>query len=269
MLKILIIEDEEIIAQRLVQLLDQIEIDYQLCKIIGSVQESISWLSENKHPDIIFADIQLSDGISFSIFKSVKVKSKIIFTTSYDEFALDAFKVNSIDYLLKPITAKKLKASFSKIHEMFQVFSVDAEDQVNEKEKEKEEEQEKIENLIEYLDLKSKDFRNRFLIKMGNSYKSITAAEIAYFFVSNKTTYLMTFNKKKYSLDTPLDDLDKELDPKNFFRINRQMIVNINAISEIHTFFNSRLLLSIDPPFDEDVLVTRSNISKFKEWMNS
>ncbi len=263
MLKILIIEDEEIIAQRLVQLLDQIEFDYQLCKIIGSVQDSINWLSENEHPDLIFADIQLSDGNSFSIFKAINVKSKVIFTTSYDEFALDAFKVNSIDYLLKPITAKKLEKSFEKLDSMSKAFSQADESHTSQ------EEQDKISNLLDYLDNKEKDYRNRFLIKMGNAYKSIPASEIAYFFVSNKTTYLLTFNKKKYSLDTPLDELDKELNPKLFFRINRQMIVNINSIKEIHTFFNSRLLLNIEPAFDEDVLVTRSNIANFKEWMNS
>lgn len=263
MLKILIIEDEEIIAQRLIQLLDQIEIDYQLCGVIGSVQETINWLTQNDHPDLIFADIQLSDGNSFSIFKAIEVKSKIIFTTSYDEFALDAFKVNSIDYLLKPITAKKLKASFAKLEEMKQVFS-----QANNS-PDNQIDQQKIAHLLDYLDHKEKTSRNRFLIKTGNSYKSITAQEIAYFFVSNKTTYLMTFTKKKYSLDTPLDELDKELESQLFFRINRQMIININAITEIHTFFNSRLLLHIEPTFDEDVLVTRSNIANFKEWMNS
>jgi len=263
MLKILIIEDEEIIAQRLVQLLDQIKVDYQLSGIIGSVQETIEWLNKNEQPDLIFADIQLSDGNSFSIFKAVNVKSKIIFTTSYDEYALDAFKVNSVDYLLKPITAKKLEKAFGKLSEMSRAFG-DNQDEVGGLT-----EEDKITHLLEYLDRKEKDFRNRFLIKMGNAYKSITAEEIAYFFVSNKTTYLMTFTKKKYSLDTPLDDLDKELDTKLFFRINRQMIININAIKEIHTFFNSRLLLHIDPSFDEDVLVTRSNIAKFKEWMNS
>jgi DNA-binding LytR/AlgR family response regulator len=265
MLKILIIEDEEIIAHRLVQLLDQIEVDYQLCGIIGSVQGTIAWLTENEHPDLIFADIQLSDGNSFTIFKAVEVKSKIIFTTSYDEFALDAFKVNSIDYLLKPITAKKLKNSFAKLEEMTLAFANNESDE----DIGTESDQDKISSLLDYLDHKDKGFRNRFLIKMGNSYKSITAKEIAYFYVSNKTTYLKTFSKKKYSLDTPLDELDKELNSKLFFRINRQMIININSIHEIHTFFNSRLLLNIEPPFDEDVLVTRSNIAQFKEWMNS
>lgn len=263
MLNILIIEDEEIIAQRLVQLLDQIKVDYKLCAIIGSVQETITWLTENDHPDLIFADIQLSDGNGFSIFKAVEVKSKIIFTTSFDEFALDAFKVNSIDYLLKPITAKKLQKAFTKLEEMSSTFAC------KEADADTESDQEKISHLLDYLDIKDKDSRSRFLIKMGNAYKSITAEEIAYFFVSNKTTYLKTFSKKKYSLDTPLDELDKEVNSKLFFRINRQMIININAIQEIHTFFNSRLLLNIEPPFDEDVLVTRSNIAKFKEWMNS
>jgi len=263
MLKILIIEDEEIIAQRLVQLLNQIKVDYQLCAIIGSVQEAIAWFNENDHPDLVFADIQLSDGNSFSIFKAVNVKSKIIFTTSYDEFALDAFKVNSVDYLLKPITAKKLKNAFEKLEDMEQAFKNETD--VNKIEVE----QDRISHLLDYLDNKDKDFRSRFLIKMGNSYKSITAQEIAYFYVANKTTYLMTFSKKKYSLDTPLDELDKELNTKLFFRINRQMIININSIKEIHSFFNSRLLLNIEPPFNEDVLVTRSNIAKFKDWMNS
>lgn len=263
MLSILIIEDEEIIAQRLVQLLDQIKVDYHLCGIIGSVKEAIEWLTENEHPNLIFADIQLSDGNSFTIFKAVTVKAKIIFTTSYDEFALDAFKVNSVDYLLKPITAKKLQKSFDKLTEMTEVFADSPTETAVESE------QEKITHFLDYLDLKDKGFRNRFLIKMGNSYKSITAEEIAYFFVSNKTTYLMTFTKRKYSLDTPLDELDKELNTKLFFRINRQMIININAIQEIHTFFNSRLLLNIEPSFEEDVLVTRSNIANFKDWMNS
>lgn len=267
MLNLLIIEDEEIIAQRLVQLLDQIKVDYHLSAIIGSVKESIEWLNNNNHPDLIFADIQLSDGNSFSIFKAVNVKSKIIFTTSYDEFALDAFKVNSIDYLLKPITAKKLQQSFDKLEEMSLVFSENAHQE--DKQTSPESDQEKITHLLDYLDIKDKGYRNRFLIKMGNAYKSITAEEIAYFFVSNKTTYLMTFTKRKYSLDTPLDELDKELEPKLFFRINRQMVININAIQEIHTFFNSRLLLHIEPAFEEDVLVTRSNIAQFKDWMNS
>lgn len=261
MLNILIIEDEVIIAQRLVQLLDQISVEYTLCGIIGSVKATIDWLNNNKHPDLIFADIQLSDGNSFTIFKAVNVASKVIFTTSYDEFALDAFKVNSIDYLLKPITAKKLERAFEKLEEMSQAFTQSEEAPATE--------QEKISHLLDFFDSKDKGFRNRFLIKMGNSFKSITAEEIAYFFVSNKTTYLMTFQKRKYSLDTPLDELDKVLDTKLFFRINRQMIININAIKEIHTFFNSRLLLHIEPHFEDDVLVTRSNIGRFKEWMDS
>lgn len=261
MLNILIIEDEEIIAQRLVQLLGQISVEYELCGVIGSVKGAIDWLNNNEHPDLIFVDIQLSDGNSFSIFKAVNVTSKVIFTTSYDEFALDAFRVNSVDYLLKPITAKKLKSAFVKLEEMSQAFAQSDEPL--------EIDQEKLKHLLDYFDTKEKGFRNRFLIKMGNSFKSITAKEIAYFFVSNKTTYLMTSAKRKYSLDTPLDELDRSLDPKLFFRINRQMIININAIKEIHTFFNSRLLLNIEPAFDDDVLVTRSNIAQFKEWMDS
>ncbi len=260
-MRILIIEDEEFVAQRLVQLLDQLEIEHEVCAIIGSVKASIEWLNNNQHPDVILADIQLSDGSSFSIFKEVDIKSKVIFTTSYDDFALDAFKVNSIDYLLKPITARKLKSAFDKLNLMRESFETERDYDVSNKHD--------VETLLSYISNQDKKYKSRFLIKVGNIYKSIKSEDIAYFYVNNKTTYLMTKDKRKYSLDTPLDELDGILSPETFFRINRQMIINIASIKEIHTFFNSRLLLSVDPEFDDDVIVTRSNISDFKNWMNS
>lgn len=256
---ILIIEDEQFIAERLIQLLNEIEIDYTLAGVIASVEEAIEWLSENPHPDLILADIQLSDGNSFSIFKEINVESKVIFTTSFDDFALDAFKVNSIDYLLKPITAKKLKTAFDKLTKMQSSFKSKETTTANHND---------LDKLLSYLEKKVPSYKSRFLIKVGNVFKSIKTDEIAYFYVNNRTTYLMTYKKRKYSLDIPLDELDGLLNPQNFFRINRQMIVDIKSIKEIHTFFNSRLLLTIDPEFEDDVVVTRSNITDFKEWMN-
>lgn len=258
---ILIIEDEKIIAKRLVQLLDQINVKYTLCDILGSVKESIDWLKSNEQPDLIFADIQLSDGNSFSIFKEVEVTSQIIFTTSYDEFALDAFQVNSIDYLLKPITAKKLKSAFDKLELMRKSFQGDEEPVTPDSKK--------ISDLLNYIETGEKVYKNRFLVKAGSSLKSITAEEIAYFYVSNKSTYMMTYEKRRFPVDLTLDQIERSVDVKVFFRINRQMIINIKSVKEIRTFFNSRLLLTVEPKFDDDVLVTRSNIQRFKVWMNS
>ncbi|MBT6994399.1 MAG: response regulator transcription factor [Candidatus Cloacimonetes bacterium] len=251
MMNVLIFEDEQYVAKRLIKLLDNIGFEYNLMGIIGRVSKAVDWLKNNPQPDLIFADIQLSDGTSFNIFDQVKVKSYVIFTTSYDEYAIQAFKVNSIDYLLKPITEQNLKNALEKMDEIKNYGSSD--------------------NLVELLEQMKTDkpnYKSRFLIKIGINLKVIEVDDIAYFFMEDKLNFLMTNKGKKNSIDHSLEELENLLDSAIFFRVNRQMVINVKAIKGIQTFFNSRLLVSLHPEFNRDVIVTRSRVVEFKEWLN-
>ena len=251
-LKTIIIEDEKPAARLLQRKLEKIKMKVDI--LLHSVEEAIEWFTENEHPDLIFLDIQLSDGLSFEIFDKVEIKSAIIFTTAYDEFALRAFKLNSIDYLLKPIDEDDLELAVSKYKE-----------RLPKKEKlqlDFEAIRKMLENPFE------KEFKKRFTVKIGQNLKVISVEEVECFFSENKGTYIHTFDNRNYLIESTLEILEQELDPNKFYRISRKFIIPITAIKEIVLFSNSRLKVILPSYNDEDVVVSREKVSHFKEWIN-
>jgi DNA-binding LytR/AlgR family response regulator len=225
--------------------------------MLHSVQEAIEWFSKNEHPDLIFLDIQLSDGLSFELFEKVEIKSAVVFTTAYDEYALRAFKLNSIDYLLKPIDADELAIAISKFKSHFL--------------KPKEEvlasqmDFEKIKQMFQSsFDHNSK---KRFTVKIGQHLKVISIDEIECFFSENKGTYIHTFDNRNYLIDATLEILEQELEAKDFFRISRKFIISIKSIKEILVYSNSRLRVILPTYKDEEVIVSREKATNFKNWI--
>ncbi|MGW8121907.1 LytR/AlgR family response regulator transcription factor [Roseivirga echinicomitans] len=247
-MKLVIIEDEALSAKRLAKMVLEIIPNAQLLASLASVSKSLVWLKENPKPDLIFLDIQLNDGNAFDILKEIKDYPRIIFTTAYEQYALDAFKHNSVDYLLKPIDYEELKKTFGKLEKI--------------KQSEETAYKEKIDHLKTQFPV---GFRERFLVKIGPQFKSIPTSAIKYFFYSDGLTYLQT-EESALPIDYTLDQLKEELDPKLFFRINRQFILRISSIKEIHSYFNSRLLLTLSPAFKEEVIVSRERVLNFKIW---
>lgn len=254
MMNILIIEDEEAASKRLKKMLLKIDPLIRVVDIIDSVEDAITWFKKNDEPDLVMIDIQLSDGRCFEIFKKTDVECPIIFTTAYDEYAVEAFKVNSIDYLLKPIDQKALEKSINKYHALRKKFG--------------QEDKTKLDAIIERLAIDKPSFKSRFLVKSGQSFQAVSTSEIMYFFIENQLVFMATSGIKKYIIDNSLDELESMIDPDMFFRINRQMIVSLDAIKAIHQYFNSRLKLDLSPEFNEDVLVSRNKVQGFKKWLD-
>ena len=250
-MKVIIIEDEKPSARRLQRMLKALDI--QTDTLLHSVKESINWFENNDHPDLIFLDIQLSDGLSFEIFDAVEITSPIIFTTAYDEYALQAFKLNSIDYLLKPIDEEELKLAVNKYKSRIpkhEPVTIDFNDI-----------KKMLSNPIE------REYKKRFSIKVGQHLKLINIDEIECFFSENKGTYLHTSEGRNYLLDTTLEQLETELDPDEFFRINRKFFVNIHAIKDMISYTNSRLQIKLNSYNEHDVIVARERVKDFKEWL--
>ena len=254
-MNVLIVEDEQPAVERLQKLLQEAAPDAHVVGITDSIMASVQWLQTHAAPGLILMDIELSDGQSFEIFQHVKVESPVIFTTSYDEYAIRAFKVNSIDYLLKPVTVETLQVSIAKIKTFAQSFTTAVAPA------------QRIENLIRDLLKLAPEYRDRFLVQAGPRYLSIETADIAYFFLTNKTTFLKTWEGKKYIVDYTLDELETMLPPNTFFRTNRQFILHIHAVHGMHPFFNHKLKLALKPAADEEVLVSKEKTPAFKKWM--
>ena len=250
-MNIIIIEDEKPSARRLVRMLNEINIEAQA--MLHSVAESIKWFNNNKHPDLILLDIQLSDGLSFEIFEEVNVNSAIIFTTAYDEYALKAFKLNSIDYLLKPIDQDELELAITKFRKN------------------------KPENTNIQMDLEqikkilvnplNKNYKERFTIKIGQHLKIIPTEDIECFYSENKGTYIFTSDNRDYLIDSTLEHLEMDLDPTVFFRVNRKFYINIQAIKDIITYSNSRLKLILNSFSEHEIIVSREKVKNFKIWI--
>jgi DNA-binding LytR/AlgR family response regulator len=253
MINALIIEDEKPAARRLKRLLEAL--DLPVNKMLHSVNESIAHLLNNDAPDLIFLDIQLSDGLSFEIFDQVTVNSAIIFTTAYDEYALQAFKLNSIDYLLKPIDKEELKHAVEKFRVRFRE-SVIPQTTIDFNEIAK-----LLGNPID------RGYKKRYTARVGEHIKLFTTDETCLFYSENKGSYLHLENGRSYLLDTNLEDLEKELDPAIFFRISRQAIVNINAIKDMVSHVNSRIVVKIDNFTSYDLIVSRERVKSFKDWL--
>jgi DNA-binding LytR/AlgR family response regulator len=251
----IIIEDEKPAARLLQRKLEKLNI--QVGVMLHSVEESIDWFSKNEHPDLIFLDIQLSDGLSFEIFEKVAVKSAIIFTTAYDEYALRAFKLNSIDYLLKPIDEDDLEVAVSKFKMRLPKQETGSRDFGLDFEQIKR----MLTNPFE------KNYKKRFTVKIGQHLKVISIDEVECFFSENKGTYLHTFDNRNYLIENTLEVLEQELDPKDFFRVSRKFIIPLKAIKEIVLYSNSRLKLILPSFKDDEVIVSREKVSDFKTWI--
>ena len=248
----IIIEDEKPAARLLQRKLEKLNIEVGV--MLHSVEEAVDWFSTNEHPDLIFLDIQLSDGLSFEIFEKVEIKSAIIFTTAYDEFALRAFKLNSVDYLLKPIDEDDLELAVAKFKERLP-------------------KQEKIQ--LDFEEIKKmlsnpfeKEYKKRFTVKIGQHLKVIAVEEIECFYSENKGTYIHTFDNRDYLIESTLEVLEQELDTKDFYRISRKFIVTMKAIKEIVVYSNSRLKVILPSYKDDEVIVSREKVAHFKDWLN-
>jgi DNA-binding LytR/AlgR family response regulator len=250
-MKAVIIEDEKFAAERLEKMIHQLDKDIQVIAKLGSVEDSVTWFSNNSC-DLIFLDIQLSDGISFSIFDKLVIKTPIIFTTAYDQYAIKAFDLNSISYLLKPIRKDELEESLEKFNSLKAALNID------------------FESLLAGIQGKNVDYKKRFLIQVGDKLKKIEIDDIAYFYAMEKSVYIKTFKNTSYDIDFTLDALENILNPEQFFRINRKYMVNMQAISEMIAYSRGRVKLNLNPPADDelDTIVSIERSPKFKSWMN-
>jgi len=248
----IIIEDEKPAARLLQRKLEKLNIEVGV--MLHSVEESIEWFSKNEHPDLIFLDIQLSDGLSFEIFEKVDIKSAVIFTTAYDEYALKAFKLNSIDYLLKPIDEEDLEAAISKFKMRFpsQNSTINLDFEIIKK---------MLSNPFD------KNFKTRFTVKIGQHLKVISVDEIECFFSENKGTYIHTFDNRNYLIESTLEVLEQELDAKQFYRISRKFIIPLKSIKEIVVYSNSRLKVILPSYKEDEVIVSREKVADFKAWI--
>ena len=250
-MNIIIIEDEKPAARLLQRKIEKL--GYGITTLLHSVEESLEWFQNNDHPDLIFLDIQLSDGLSFEIFEQINIKSAVIFTTAYDEYALRAFKLNSIDYLLKPIDEEELATAISKFANQFQVNSVSNLDF------------EAIKRML--VNPISKEYRKRFSVKIGQQIKVIDIAEIECLYSENKGTYIHTSDNRDYLIDSSLEVVEAELNPNDFFRISRKYIIPLQSVKEIQVYSNSRLKISLPTYKADEVIVSRERVSDFKEWL--
>jgi len=249
LLNVLIIEDEKPAVRRMVQLIGEIAPEMTIQATLDSVTTAVDWLKKNPAPDLIFADIQLADGISFEIFTQVAVQSPVIFTTAYNQYTLRAFKLNSIDYLLKPIDPEELKSSIEKFKRLRAPVNTF-----------------QLQKIIQQLQPQS--YKERFLIRSGQQLQYIPTKEVAYFQSSEGLIRLRHQNGKKYTVDYTLDQLENMLDNQFFFRVNRQLIIRIDCIDKIHAYFNSRLKLELQPAPPSDVIVSRDRVPEFKAWLD-
>ncbi len=251
-MKILIIEDEEPAYKRLQKMLKELEPDHTLLDQIVSVSSAVKWFKQNEAPDLIISDIQLSDGISFEIFKQVDIKCPVIFTTAYDQYAIEAFKVNSIDYLLKPVKKDELEKAVTKFKALTPATAATTID---------------INKLLQSLQPAGTDYKKRFVVRYGEHIKTIDIEDVVYFYTEDKATFLCTKDARRFVVDFNLDALDSILDPKNFFRINRQYIISIHSIAEMFAYTKSRVLIKLNPPSKHETIVSTERSADFKHWL--
>ena len=248
-MKTLIIEDERLAAERLISMLQHVAPDVEIIGCLESVEDSVNWLTQHPSPDLIFMDIQLDDGISFEIFDAIKTDAPVIFTTAYDEYAIRAFKVNSIDYLLKPVEENALSEALSKFRKMYSITANYS----------------KLSNVVNQL---SPSFKTRFFVKIGLRFISIPVEDVACCFVVERCSFLKVRSGKEYAIDYSLDQLQKKLDPEVFFRISRNYIINIHSVTEIISYSTNRLKVVLEDFKKEDVIVSRDNVASFKRWLD-
>ncbi len=251
-IRVIIVEDEQHNARLLSGMIGDLRSDWEICGIFEDVEGTVQWLKTHDTPDLIFMDVQLSDDICFSIFDLVEVKSMVIFTTAYDEYALQAFKVNSIDYLLKPIKSTELEHAILKFETIISPSQPKPD----------------YTKLLDSIEEIQKRYRKRFLISGPTSFHILQTSEIAYFYTENRVTFAVTFKNKHHILDLTVENLEEQLDPEVFFRANRSHIVNNEAIARVENYFGGKLMVKLMPPMDEQITISRLKASLFKHWLD-
>lgn len=250
-MKIVIIEDEESASFRLKKLLEEIDPNATIAAILESVEEGVEWFKSNPEPDLVFADIQLADGVSFTIFEQVTISCPVIFITAYDDHAIKAFKLNSIDYLLKPLKRNELEAALAKYHKQKKpAFDLNG-----------------LNTLIKNIASGKQGFQKRLLVKYGATIQMIDVKDCAYFYSEEKITFVKLFDTRNYSIDHTLDELEQLLEPSEFFRANRQVILNIKAIKKMEAYSKSRVKVFPEPPSDFEIIVSTEKSPQFKAWL--
>jgi DNA-binding LytR/AlgR family response regulator len=248
-MNVLILEDETLAADKLESTLLELQPEWRVVSRIKSISSAVEWFESNPHPDLIISDIRLLDGLCFEIFAKVKVEKPVIFTTAYDQYAIRAFEVNSIDYLLKPVQKDKLKTALAKLQ-----VPKDTPPDYNE--------------VLNYIKSNKTSYKSRFMVRLGQRIIAVPSEKIAYFYSESKLTYIVTLDAKKFPLDQPLDELMDLLDPKRFFRANRQFIVAFDSIAEIHPYFKGRIKIVLQPKSDEEIVISSDRTPEFKKWID-
>lgn len=251
-MNVVVIEDEKLAAEGLIGLIQQVDPSIKVVAQLASVKKSVDWFNINNHPDLAFFDIQLSDGLSFEIFENTIIDFPVIFTTAYHEYAIRAFKVNSIDYLLKPIDFNELAAAIEKYKRSFKNRIIQPRQEVFDK----------------VLNLLTNDYKQRFAIKVGEHIRSVPVENISYFYSLEKATFLHTHDNHNYVIDYSLEQIENLIDPQRFFKINRKYIITIDSIDDIITYSNSRLKIELKHSDDQDVIVAREKVKEFKKWLD-
>lgn len=252
-MKVLIIEDEAPAFRRLQKLLEEIDENIEIVEVFDGVNEAVKWFNNHQSPDLIFMDIQLSDGLSFEIFEQAEITKPVIFTTAFDEYMLKAFRVNSIDYLLKPINKEDLQRSLEKYKTLRSQFADVPPPSIQE--------------LIKTIRLDDRKFKSRFLVKIGEKMMSVETEDISCFMAKSGIVYLLTKGGKKYLMDQTLDEITKELDPEKYYRANRQYILGYHAIDAVHKFGKSKLLVETKFEHEEQIIVSSEKATAFKQWL--
>lgn len=253
-MRVVIVEDEKPAAERLEMLLKRCQPDAEILKVLDSVEGSIRWFRENPgRADLVFMDIKLTDGLSFEIFKEVPINQPMIFTTAYDEYALEAFRVNSIDYLLKPVNLEDLNRSLGKLSSMRENL-MEGHQRIE------------MEELTRVLEQLQKTYKNRFMVKVGDRIRSFATGNISLFFADGRVVYILTDQSREYIVDYKMEELEELLDPELFFRINRSYIVNISFIRDVIIHSNSRLKILLEREFEKELIVSREKVNPFKMW---
>lgn len=257
-MQILIVEDEELAVKKLRKTLAAVDPNAKVVNVTDSIQSTVHWLQNNPAPDLILMDIELSDGQSFEIFSRVNIRSAVVFTTSYDEYALKAFKVNSIDYLLKPIQQEDLATALRKYHDIKNMYGAASPEKAL-----------SMDDIVNQLKekLQPKEYRKRFLVKHAQKLVSVEIEEIAYFFSDGRLNFFKTYDNRKFIVDYTMDELEEMLDPDRYFRISRSFYISVDSVDQIHEYFGNRLMLNLKPAVDKEAIVSREKVADFKKWM--
>lgn len=250
-MNILIIEDEALAARQIELYLGEIDENIKISAIIESVEDGVAWMRSNPTPDLIISDIKLTDGLSFDIFFSVKPLCPIIFTTAYDQYAIKAFELNSIGYILKPLDKNKLRDCIEKVS-VTNPYPANID----------------IRKLAEMISSEKKEYKTRFLVKNGQKIRAISVDKIAYFYSHEKLNFLITRSNEKYPIDQTLEEIDMLLDPQYFFRLNRKFITHFEGLKDIHPYFKGRLKITLVPEIGEEIVISSERTPLFKAWLD-